>query len=58
MLVEFLSNEMSNREYTEMLDYISCILVSKMHDDLFVGDVKENAERCLQLQSSKSTTLM
>ncbi len=42
MLVEFLSNEMSNREYTEMLDYISCILVSKMHDDLFGWrDVKE-----------------
>ena len=29
MLVEFLSNEMSNREYTEMLSYISCILVSE-----------------------------
>jgi len=35
MLVEFLSNEMSNREYTEMLSYISCILVSKIHDDMF-----------------------
>ena len=33
-LVEIMSNEMSNRKYTEVLNYLSCILVGYMHSDL------------------------
>ena len=33
-LVEIMTNEMSNRKYSEILDYLSCILVGKMHDEL------------------------
>ena len=33
-LVEIMSNELSNRKYSEVLDYLSCILVGYMHDDL------------------------
>lgn len=33
-LVEIMSNEISNRKYSEMLDYLSCILVGYMHNEL------------------------
>jgi hypothetical protein len=33
-LVEVMSNEMSNRQYSEIFDYLACILVGYMHDEL------------------------
>ena len=33
-LVEVLSNEMKSKEYIEMLDYLSAIMLSKVHSDL------------------------
>ena len=34
-LVEFLSNEMNSRQYTEMLNNMSLLMLNKFHDDVF-----------------------
>ena len=34
-LIEFLSNEMSSRQYTEMLNNMALIMLDKFHDDIF-----------------------
>ena len=44
-LVEFLSNEMSSRQYTEMLNNMALIMLNRLHDDVFYSYARKQQQR-------------